>query len=101
MSVTLLRALVALVPTGMLLIGAVLVFRSVRTARSFVQLFGAACLVTVVLTHAFEALRLFPWMQWGRPDSPGHYLDLSSAVLGVALFPVGYLLDALARRRIR
>ena len=24
-------------------------------------------------------------MRWGQPDSAGHYLDLASAVLGVAL----------------
>ena len=43
----------------------------------------------VVLTHLCEALGLFPWMHWGLEDSFGHYLDLSSAVLGLTLFPIG------------
>jgi hypothetical protein len=34
-------------------------------------------------------------MQWGSPHSVGHYLNLSSAVLGVVLFLLGYLLQAL------
>ena len=54
--------------------------------------------MTVVLTHVSEALRLFPWMQWGLEDSDGHYLDFWSAVLGLTLFPVGYLLHALTKR---
>ncbi len=52
----------------------------------------AACLVVVVLTHVCEALHFFPWMRWGEPDSVGHYLDLSSAILGLTLTPVGYVL---------
>ena len=46
----------------------------------------------VVLTHLCEALHLFPWMRWGSEHSIGHYLDLWSAVLGLTLFPIGYLL---------
>ncbi len=37
-------------------------------------------------------------MQWGHENSVGHYLDLSSAVLGLTLFPLGYLFQALAPR---
>jgi hypothetical protein len=29
------------------------------------QLFGAACLLVVVLTHVCEAFGLFPSMRWG------------------------------------
>ncbi|KAF5406958.1 MAG: hypothetical protein Udaeo2_29570 [Candidatus Udaeobacter sp.] len=65
---------------------------------SFVQLLGAGCLVIVVLTHLSEALHLFPWMNWGRPHSVGHYLDFWSAVLGVSMFPMGYLLHSLKKR---
>jgi len=65
---------------------------------SLLLLLGAGCLVLVVLTHVFEGLHLFPWMHWGREDSFGHYLDFGSAVLGVTLFPVGYLLHALTRQ---
>ena len=38
---------------------------------------------------------LFPGMHWGLEHSAGHYVDLAAAVLGLALFPVGYLLQAL------
>ena len=62
------------------------------------QVVGAACLVIVVLTHFCEALHLLPWMHWGDRHSVGHYLDLASAILGLTLFPVGYLLDVLAKR---
>jgi hypothetical protein len=44
-----------------------------------------------VLVHVFEALHLFPWMHLGEEHSVGHYVDLSSAVLGVTLLPLGYL----------
>ena len=45
---------------------------------------GCACLLVVVLTHAAEHWSILPVMGWGRPDSPGHYLDLLSAVAGVS-----------------
>jgi hypothetical protein len=61
---------------------------------------GAGCLVVVVLTHFSEALHLFPWMHWGDAHSVGHYLDFGSAVLGLVLFPLGYLLDALKKTRL-
>jgi hypothetical protein len=64
------------------------------------QLAGAACLATVVLTHFCEALHLFPWMHWGDRNSVGHYLDLGSAVVGLTLFPAGYLLHVLAMRHV-
>jgi hypothetical protein len=56
---------------------------------------GIAFLIVVVLTHVAEHWCLFPEMGWGLPDSPGHYLDLTSAILGVAL-----LLAALFWRRL-
>lgn len=65
---------------------------------SFLQLSGAGCFLLVVLTHVCEALRLFPWMQWGLENSAGHYLDLVSVVVGLTLFPIGYLLDAFRER---
>jgi hypothetical protein len=73
----------------MLLFGSVILFFRRRNASSFLQLVGAGCFVVVVLAHIFEALQLFPSMQWGLEDSVGHYLDLWSAVLGITLFPVG------------
>jgi hypothetical protein len=98
MNVTLLKALVALVPVGILFVGSVLLFLRERGLGSLLQLLGAGCLVMVVVTHLCEALHLLPWMQWGQEHSIGHYLDLWSAVLGLTLFSIGYLLRALRRR---
>jgi hypothetical protein len=46
----------------------------------------------VVLTHVAERFHLFPSMGWGLPDSPGHYLDLFSAIGGVALLLAAFVL---------
>jgi hypothetical protein len=100
MSVAVLKALLALVPTCLLFSGSVVWISKGRTVWSLLQLMGAGCLVIVGLTHVSEALHLFPWMHWGVEDSLGHYLDLSSAVLGLALFPTGYLLHALVTQRV-
>ena len=54
--------------------------------------------MVVALGHICEGLHLFPGMQWGMEHSAGHYLDLASAVLGLTLFPLGYLLHAIASR---
>ncbi len=98
MNITVLKALVALLPAGMLFSGSVVLFFRGKSLCSLLQLAGAASLVVVVLTHVAEALHLFPWMRWGLEHSLGHYLDLSSAVLGLTLFPIGYLLHALTER---
>lgn len=98
MNGALLKALVALVPAGMLFSGSLVLFFRVKTVSSFLLLLGAGCLGVVVLTHVFEALHLFPWMGWGLEHSVGHYLDFWSAVLGLTLFPLGYLLHALTKR---
>ena len=63
------------------------------------MLLGGGCLVIVVLTHVCEAFHLFPAMGWGLKHSPGHYLDLSAAILGLAFFPAGYFLARLRQRR--
>lgn len=68
-----------------------MLFSRTKTLFTFIQLIGAGFLVIVVLTHICEALPLFCFMQWGSPHSPGHYLDLGSAVLGLILFPAGSL----------
>jgi hypothetical protein len=95
----LLRAVIALLPASMLLSGAVLLFRRRRSVSLLLQVFGAGCLLMVILIHVAEALHLFPWMGWGLEGSAGHYLDLWSAFLGLALFPLGYLMHAIANRR--
>ena len=98
MNIASLKALVALVPVSMLFFGSALLFCKGKNAWSFLQLAGAGCLVVVVLTRVFEAFHLFPWMLWGRKHSVGHYVDFWSAVLGLSLFPTGYLLHTLVRR---
>jgi len=95
MNTTPLKTLVALVPVCILFFGSVLLFGRGKTLGSFLQLLGAGCLLIVVLTHFCEALHLFPWMNWGDEHSVGHYLNFASAVLGLTLFPVGYLFHAL------
>jgi hypothetical protein len=55
--------------------------RSVR----LLLLAASACLALVVLTHGAERLGILPGMGWGLPNSPGHYLDLISAVSGISL----------------
>jgi hypothetical protein len=93
-----LKALIALLSATMLFSGAIVAFIREKGVWSLLQLVGAACLVVVVLTHIFEALHLFPRMHWGHEHSVGHYLDFWSAVLGLALFPIGYLLHVLKTR---
>lgn len=100
MNTTLLKALVALLPASVLFVGSGVLFYRMRSAGPLLQLMGAVCLVLVSLTHVCEALHIFPWMHWGLEHSAGHYLDFFSAVLGLTLFPVGYLLHALARRPV-
>ena len=97
MNAALVKAVVALAPACMLFSGAAVLFFRARAVSSFLQLLGPGCLIVVVLTHIAEALLLFPWMHWGLEHSAGHYLDLWSAVLGVTLFPIGYLLHALTK----
>src|SRR5205807_9568209 len=98
MNATLSKALVALVPAGILFVGSVLLLLRQRTLGSFLQPLGAGCLVVVTLTHVFVALHLLPWMQWVSNHSARHYLDLGSPVLVLTLFPIGCLLLVLTKR---
>ena len=52
---------------------------------------GCACWLIVVLIHVAEWQHLFPRMGWGLPDSPGHYLDLFSAIGGGLLLLAAFL----------
>ena len=58
---------------------------------------GGVCLLVVLLTHVAEALQILPWMGWGLPDSPGHYLDLGSAVAAAALLPAACITRRLSK----
>ena len=69
MNATLLKALLALVPTLLLLAGAILVFLRERGTSALLQLLGAASLVL-----------------------------LGSAVVALTLFPIGYLFHALKNK---
>ena len=101
MNATLLKALLAFVPGTMLLAGSIALFRKMRSAGSLLQLAGAGGIMLVILAHICEALQLFSWMGWGLENSPGHYLDLAGALLGLTLFPIGYLLYAIGGRGSR
>lgn len=52
---------------------------------------GFGCLAVVVATHIAERRHLFPSMGWGSPNSPGHYLDLASAMAGPTLLLVAFI----------
>ncbi len=99
MDATLVKALIALVPVGLLFAGSILLFARGRTTGGLLQLIGAVGLVAAVFAHRCEALRLFPSMGWGEEHSLGHYIDLAGACLGGMMFPIGYFVSALARRR--
>ena len=94
-----LRALLALFPVCMLLLGSGIRFRREKVLAAGMQFVGASAIALVVLTHICESLHLFPAMGWGLEHSTGHYLDLISAALGFLLFPMGYLLQAWRERQ--
>ncbi len=98
MNLTLPKALLAMLPVSLLFFGSGILFRKRKTLNTFLQLVGAGCLVIVVLTHFCEAFHLFPWVHSGDEHGVGHYFDLESAVLGLILFPVGSLSDALSEK---
>ena len=98
MNSTLFKALLALLPASALFAGALLLFLKARSPRSLLQLLGASCLLLVVAAHICEGLHLLPWMGWGLEHSAGHYLDLFATFLALTLFPVGYVLNAVAGR---
>jgi uncharacterized membrane protein HdeD (DUF308 family) len=64
-------------------------------------LLGFVCLTVMVFTHVAERLHLSPGMGWGLPNSPGHYLDFVSAVLGCALLIAGMIWISFNVRRSR
>jgi hypothetical protein len=88
-------------PASAILLGSIYSFLKERTVWRFLQLFGATCLIVVVLTHLAEALDVLPALGWGQDDSAGHYLDLASAILGCALLPTGFVAATLGHRKER
>jgi hypothetical protein len=63
-------------------------------------LLALVCFLIVVLTHIAEKLHVFPGMGWGLSDSPGHYLDLASVMLG-SMFLIAGILISFSRQRPR
>ncbi len=103
MSAGLLRALTAIAVAVLLFVWSARRQRRGAQLGRRLQTVGAIGLLTVAVAHLCESLRLFPRMGWGQAHSPGHYVDLSGAILGLTLTPVGYLLSrhASARRQQR
>ena len=64
-------------------------------------LLGFVCLTVMVFTNVAERLHVIPGMGWGLPDSPGHYLDFASALLGCALLIAGMMWISFNARRSR
>ena len=92
MSAALLKGLAELVPAGLLFCGSVILFLRKKMMCSF---FSVARLRVSSGGRSYSPLRSASCvfvMHWGLEHSAGHYLDLGSAVLGLTLFSVGYLL---------
>ena len=98
MNLTLFKALAALILVLMLCGYSIITRLKENKLSSALQLVGASCLFVVVFTHLCEALHLLSRMGWGNADSAGHYLDLVSAIAGLTLLPLGYLLRAVRTR---
>lgn len=96
MNATLVKALIALLPSGILLAASAVMFAKQRRLWSILQLAGAAGMVLVILAHVCEALQILPWLHWGQERSAGHYVDLFGGMVAITLFPLGYLLQAIA-----
>jgi predicted small integral membrane protein len=94
---TLSKAVLAGIGFTMLIAYAITIFRRTKQLWSGLLCLGAILLMIVVLRHVAEALHLWPSMRWGEPTSPGHYLDLASAILGLVLVSIECVL-ALADR---
>lgn len=61
-------------------------FAKERAISSGLRLIGSVLLLVVAASHFAEKFRWLAWMGWGLPNSPGHYVDLVSAIVGVSLF---------------
>jgi hypothetical protein len=96
MNFTLSKILILFVAAAVLLIRTASFVLHQPSAARVLQLCVSVALMIVVLTHVAEALSLFTFMGWGRPNSMGHYLDLLSLALGIVFLLVGHLM---ARRQ--
>ena len=71
----------------------VIIYRRRRTLGTLLQLIGIPCLVIVALAHVLEAFAIVPFMGWGEPGGPGHYIRLVAAVIGGVTVLPGLLLQ--------
>lgn len=62
---------------------------------------SCGCLMVVALTHVAERMHILPRMGWGLPNSPGHYLDLFSAITGVVLLMTAAIVRLLPEVRAK
>lgn len=92
MYATLIKALIALIAVCLLFYWSKKTLSKKKNLSSRLLVIGSAFLIIVPIVHIFEVTRLFAFMGWGNPHSFGHYLDLTSAVLGLTLFPFGLIL---------
>lgn len=93
----LLKVIVISIPVFIAFGASAIAFKKERTLTALVQLIGAVCLLAVVFAHVSEAFDLLPSMGWGKPKTPGHYVDLASTIIGITLLAVGYFLRRAAR----
>jgi len=93
------RAALVGVPAGIAFLASLALFFNRRTLAALLCVCATSALCVVVATHVAEAMSWLPWMRWGAPDSVGHYLDLTSALLAVAFTLAG--LAASAARRVK
>jgi len=75
----------------LLLAGSIILVVRRKTFCALLQLFGTACLMVVLLTNVAEVFSP------GLPNSVGYYVGFWGVVLGLTLFPVGYLCHALRK----
>lgn len=84
-----LKGLLALAAAGAFLGVSLFLNRRPRTVASVLLIAGFLCFAVVAIDHVFEVFGIFPAFGWGQPHSIGHYLNLISALLGVALLCAG------------
>jgi hypothetical protein len=89
------------IPVCAILFVSIIGFTKERSIWRFVQLLGGGLPAHDGACAHWEAFHLFPGMNWGRNNSAGHYLDLFSSILGLTLFPLGYLLQVLMHQSSR
>ena len=97
MNQTFTNAILFSLPLAVLFVWSLVLFCRKRPFSSL-QLLGAVSLLIVLFAHLCEAEHWLPFMHWGEPHSIGHYLDLTSAILGIAFSATGIVLGTLKKK---